>query len=189
MNRRLMSGIVLMGVLAAAAQAATIWVDAIQEGINAAANADGTLLADRTNTGIGNKDLRNARKAITVRSESVRINLTINHECDGRALWEPIGLLYAPTENDNPTFRDALEAILGVDVDYFDARVATPTLGELMQYQTVLTWVNWRTLVTILVECNSGRSCWASLLPRAGLRQVGRCEGREILQLDVGNEE
>jgi hypothetical protein len=57
--------------------------------------------------------------------------------------WECAGLLYAPTEVDNPTFRNQLAALLGQRADYFDARVATPTLEELQDCFAVLTWVNY----------------------------------------------
>ena len=56
----------------------------------------------------------------------------------------PTGLLYCPTNPDNPTFRDALSAeLLGSPVDYFDPRTATPTLDELYGYACVFTWVNY----------------------------------------------
>jgi hypothetical protein len=57
--------------------------------------------------------------------------------------WECAGLLYAPTEADNATFRNALAALLGQPVDYFNARVATPTLDEIKDYCAILTWVNY----------------------------------------------
>jgi hypothetical protein len=53
------------------------------------------------------------------------------------------GLLYAPTDPDNPAFRLAVAQLLGVPVDYFDARVATPTLALLSNYDCVLTWVDF----------------------------------------------
>jgi len=58
-------------------------------------------------------------------------------------LWECEGLLYAPSEADSATFRNALAALLGQPVDYFDARVATPTLEQIEDYCAVLTWANY----------------------------------------------
>ena len=56
----------------------------------------------------------------------------------------PGGLLYCPTEDDNPVFRNEVAAALGgVPVDYFDARVDTPPLSLLLEYDCVLTWVNF----------------------------------------------
>jgi hypothetical protein len=51
------------------------------------------------------------------------------------------GVLFAPAcADDSPTFRAALSAYLGgAPVDYWDARLATPTLTELSQYDSVLT--------------------------------------------------
>jgi len=57
--------------------------------------------------------------------------------------WQPTGMLYAPTEDDNPTFRASVEAITGSPCDYFDPRVSTPTLEQLIEYHCVLTWVNY----------------------------------------------
>ena len=58
-------------------------------------------------------------------------------------LWIPRDVLYAPASNDNAAFRAALAALLQANVDYFDARVATPTLEQLTPYATVITWVNY----------------------------------------------
>ena len=55
-----------------------------------------------------------------------------------------VGILYAPTELDSPGFRADVSALLGgAPVDYFDARVATPTLAQLLDYQACFTWVNY----------------------------------------------
>jgi hypothetical protein len=51
------------------------------------------------------------------------------------------GVLYAPAAADNPTFRSEVSAIIGRQVDYYDARAGTPTLEELMAYAAVMTWV------------------------------------------------
>jgi hypothetical protein len=53
------------------------------------------------------------------------------------------GLLYAPSNPDNPAFRLAVAQCLGKPVDYFDARVGTPTLELLSSYEAVLTWANY----------------------------------------------
>lgn len=53
------------------------------------------------------------------------------------------GVLCAPTNPDNPSFRAALHALLAVPVDYFDARTGTPTLSQLLQYDCVTTWVSY----------------------------------------------
>ncbi len=55
--------------------------------------------------------------------------------------WQPAGLLYAPTAPDHPAFRDAVAELLGENVDYVDARLATPTVEQMMAYRAVLTWV------------------------------------------------
>jgi len=52
-------------------------------------------------------------------------------------------VLYTPSNADNPSFRSALAALIGGPVDYFDSRVAVPTLDELLQYDCVFTWVNY----------------------------------------------
>ncbi len=52
------------------------------------------------------------------------------------------GILYAPSNDDDPGFRADLSAITGAPVDYFDTRVATPTLALLQQYACVFTWTN-----------------------------------------------
>ena len=51
-------------------------------------------------------------------------------------------VLYAPAASDNAGFRAVLAALLQINVDYFDARVATPTLEQLAPYAAVITWVN-----------------------------------------------
>jgi hypothetical protein len=52
-------------------------------------------------------------------------------------------MLYAPSENDDPAFRTAVSALIGGPVDYFDARVGTPSLSLLHNYDCVHTWVNY----------------------------------------------
>jgi flagellar hook capping protein FlgD len=51
----------------------------------------------------------------------------------------PVKILYAPSEADDPAFRAAVAAITGGVVDYFDARVGTPTAGVLAGYNCVYT--------------------------------------------------
>lgn len=53
-------------------------------------------------------------------------------------------VLYAPAASDNAGFRAVLAALLQINVDYFDARAATPTLEQLAPYGAVITWVNNR---------------------------------------------
>ncbi len=54
------------------------------------------------------------------------------------------GILYAPTQNDNPAFRAAVSlAAGGVNVDYFNPRVDTPSLDLLDGYDCVFTWTNY----------------------------------------------
>ncbi len=60
-------------------------------------------------------------------------------DCTAGGGW---GILYAPTENDNPTFRADVAACSGKNVDYYDARTGTPTVAELMAYDCVFTWTN-----------------------------------------------
>lgn len=52
------------------------------------------------------------------------------------------GVLYAPSEDDDPVFRAAIAAITGGAVDYFDARAGTPDLATLQGYHCVYTWAN-----------------------------------------------
>ncbi|UCF33022.1 MAG: hypothetical protein JSV78_11890 [Phycisphaerales bacterium] len=53
------------------------------------------------------------------------------------------GILYAPTEDDNPTFRAQVSALTGKPCDYFDAREGTPDAELLAMYDCVFTWVNY----------------------------------------------
>jgi hypothetical protein len=53
------------------------------------------------------------------------------------------GVLYAPSNPDRPAFRLALAQCLGKPVDYFDARVGTPSLALLAEYDCVITWANY----------------------------------------------
>jgi hypothetical protein len=52
-------------------------------------------------------------------------------------------MLYAPSEGDDPAFRAAISALIGGPVDYYDARVGTPTVAELAAYDCVHTWANF----------------------------------------------
>ena len=60
-----------------------------------------------------------------------------------RAFSGRSGILYAPTNPDNPTWRAALEAYTGQRCDYFDARVGTPSVELMDEYHCVFTWVNY----------------------------------------------
>jgi hypothetical protein len=51
-------------------------------------------------------------------------------------------VLYAPAAADDPAFRAALRALVVGAVDYFDARVGTPTVEQMLQYNCVMTRVN-----------------------------------------------
>ena len=51
-------------------------------------------------------------------------------------------MLYAPSEDDDPVFRAAVSALIGGPVDYFDARIATPTVEQLQAYDCVHTWAD-----------------------------------------------
>lgn len=52
-------------------------------------------------------------------------------------------ILYAPSEDDNATFRAAVVSAGAGACDYFDARAATPTLAQLAAYDAVYTWTNY----------------------------------------------
>lgn len=53
-------------------------------------------------------------------------------------------ILYAPSEADDPGYRAAISAGAGgAVVDYFDTRVATPSVATLQQYDAVHTWANF----------------------------------------------
>lgn len=51
-------------------------------------------------------------------------------------------ILYAPSEGDDPAYRAAIAGFVGGPVDYFDARAATPALGQMQGYDCVYTWTN-----------------------------------------------
>jgi hypothetical protein len=68
------------------------------------------------------------------------IGAAFEPEC---GLWQPSGVLYAPSYPDNATFRAAVAALLGGPVDYFDTRGTTPTLDEMLDYHCVMTWCNY----------------------------------------------
>lgn len=55
----------------------------------------------------------------------------------------PGGFLYAPAQDDSPDFRAQLSECLGVPVDYYDARISTPSLALLSNYECVFTWPNF----------------------------------------------
>jgi hypothetical protein len=53
-------------------------------------------------------------------------------------------ILYAPAESDDEALRAAIAAAAGgAVVDYFDARAETPSTSLLLQYDCVMTWVNF----------------------------------------------
>ncbi|HEX5011246.1 MAG TPA: hypothetical protein VFY71_12685 [Planctomycetota bacterium] len=53
-------------------------------------------------------------------------------------------ILYAPSESDDPAYRAAISAGAGgAVVDYFDTRVATPSVATLSQYDACTTWANF----------------------------------------------
>ena len=52
-------------------------------------------------------------------------------------------MLYAPSEDDNPSFRAALSDACGLTVHYFDARSDTPSVELLSTYDCVFTWTNF----------------------------------------------
>jgi hypothetical protein len=53
------------------------------------------------------------------------------------------GILYAPSESDDPALRAAISAEAGAPVDYWDGTAGTPTLGDLAPYNCVYTWTNF----------------------------------------------
>jgi len=52
-------------------------------------------------------------------------------------------VLYAPSEGDDPDYRARIAAWIEGSCDYFDTRVATPTLSQLESYDAVMTWANY----------------------------------------------
>jgi hypothetical protein len=53
-------------------------------------------------------------------------------------------ILYAPSEADDAAYRAAISAAVGgATVDYFDARVGTPSVSLLSLYDCVYTWANY----------------------------------------------
>lgn len=66
--------------------------------------------------------------------------LTVNPMADGSTG----SILYAPSEADDPAYRAAISAGAGgATVDYFDARIATPSVATMSAYDAVHTWVNF----------------------------------------------
>jgi hypothetical protein len=66
-----------------------------------------------------------------------------------------VGVLYAPTEADNSAWRAELSTLLGgAPVDYFDARVDTPSVAMMEDYAAVLTWVNYAYSDNVLMGDN-----------------------------------
>ncbi len=54
------------------------------------------------------------------------------------------GILYAPSEADDPAYRAAISAAAGgATVDYFDARASTPSVATMLQYDAVYSWTNF----------------------------------------------
>ncbi len=66
------------------------------------------------------------------------------HVLTSPALTSVGRILYAPSEEDDPAYRAAISAAAGgAVVDYFDARVATPDMALLREYDCVHTWANY----------------------------------------------
>lgn len=57
----------------------------------------------------------------------------------------PSGVLYAPSEADDPAYRAGIAAQLTFPgpVDYYDARYGTPSVSQLSSYSAVHTWANY----------------------------------------------
>src|SRR5262245_58761387 len=65
----------------------------------------------------------------------------------GATKGAPVKILYAPSEADDPAYRAAISAAAGgATVDYFDTRVATPSVATMLQYDAVYVWVNFALL-------------------------------------------
>jgi hypothetical protein len=54
-----------------------------------------------------------------------------------------LSILYAPSEADDAAYRAAIGAAVGATVDYFDARVATPSVATMNAYDAVHVWANF----------------------------------------------
>ncbi len=52
-------------------------------------------------------------------------------------------ILYAPANPDTPGFREDITVACGLTVEYFDARLATPSVERLANYDMVITWANY----------------------------------------------
>jgi hypothetical protein len=52
-------------------------------------------------------------------------------------------LLYAPSENDDASYRSQMATQVGGTADYFDTRVSTPSVSLLDGYDCVMTWCNY----------------------------------------------
>jgi len=67
---------------------------------------------------------------------SISESAAVSGSCDS--------ILYAPSQPDDPNFRTTVSlACGGATVDYFDARVGTPSVSLLSTYDCVMTWANY----------------------------------------------
>lgn len=62
---------------------------------------------------------------------------------DTKAMPTGMRVLYAPADQDVPAFRAAIARLVGGSVDYFDARIGTPSAGVLSSYDCVFTYPNF----------------------------------------------
>ena len=75
---------------------------------------------------------------------NVRAVIFTGHILSGDGERTGGSILCAPSDEDDSTYRAAISAAAGgVTVDYFDARVDTPTVALLSTYDCVHTWVNY----------------------------------------------
>jgi hypothetical protein len=81
---------------------------------------------------------------VTNKGDLLPVVFSGHHLTAGAAEGGATTILYAPSESDDPAYRAAIAAAAGgATVDYFDARVATPDVATLSQYDAVHTWANF----------------------------------------------
>ena len=78
------------------------------------------------------------------------------HKLSVSAEGAPVKVLYCPSEADDVAYRTAIAAAIGggASCDYFDTRVATPSVATMLQYDAVYTWANFAYSNNVLLGDN-----------------------------------
>jgi hypothetical protein len=89
---------------------------------------------------------KNPINSVTIAAVTLALGLAIAAQAES--------MLYAPTQPDSPDFRAELAALIGGPVDYYNARVGTPAVSLLAEYDAVFTWVNYGYADSVLMGDN-----------------------------------